>query len=116
VTTLKTGNDHRDRDLNKSMESGKYPEIRFDLERVSAAGPAVGDSLPVTLHGTLHIHGVDRAIDAPATVARLTDGTRVHSDFPLDLKDYRIGGLSKMLGLVKMHPDIVVHVDVVFAR
>src|SRR6267142_6924379 len=25
VATLKTGNDRRDRDLNKSMESGKYP-------------------------------------------------------------------------------------------
>jgi hypothetical protein len=28
------------------------------------------------------------------------------------LKDFRIGGLSKMLGVLKMYPDIEVHVDV----
>jgi hypothetical protein len=38
----------------------------------------------------------------------------VRSAFPLNLKDYKIGGLSKMLGLFKMYPDIVVHVDVSF--
>jgi hypothetical protein len=34
---------------------------------------------------------------------------------PLNLKDYKIGGLSKGLGLFKMHEEIVVHVDLVFA-
>jgi hypothetical protein len=32
----------------------------------------------------------------------------------VNLKDYRIGGLSKALGILKMHEDIVVHVDVSF--
>ena len=35
--------------------------------------------------------------------------------FPLNLKDYRIGGLSKLLGVLKMYEDIEVHVDVLFA-
>jgi polyisoprenoid-binding protein YceI len=39
VSTLKTGNDRRDRDLNKSMESEKYPAIRFELTRVVLGGP-----------------------------------------------------------------------------
>jgi hypothetical protein len=30
-------------------------------------------------------------------------------------KDYEIGGLSKMLGMIKMHEDIEVHVDLRFA-
>jgi hypothetical protein len=39
----------------------------------------------------------------------------VRSDFPLNLKDYRIGGLSKMLGMLKMSEEIEVHVDLTFA-
>src|SRR5215212_7425435 len=38
VGTLTTGNQRRDRDLNKSMESGKYPTIRFELASVTAPG------------------------------------------------------------------------------
>src|SRR5918994_827285 len=38
VKTLKTGNGKRDKDLNKSMESEKYPVLRFDLARVSRTG------------------------------------------------------------------------------
>ena len=38
VQTLKTGDGKRDKDLNKSMESGKYPTIRFDLIGVTPKG------------------------------------------------------------------------------
>jgi hypothetical protein len=38
----------------------------------------------------------------------------VRTDFPLNLKDYRIGGLSKLLGMLKMYEDIQVHGDIVF--
>src|SRR4051794_33085033 len=47
VSTLKTGNDHRDRDLNKSMETGKYPTMRFDLKHVTRH-EGTADSIPVT--------------------------------------------------------------------
>ena len=39
---------------------------------------------------------------------------RLKTDFPLNLEDYDIGGLSKMLGMLKMNKKITVHVDVVF--
>ena len=38
VKTLDTDNDRRDRDLNKSMESDKFPTIRFELTEAVAAG------------------------------------------------------------------------------
>jgi polyisoprenoid-binding protein YceI len=114
VNTLKTGNDHRDRDLNnKSMESDKYPVIRFELEQVQPGeGPA--DSMAATLHGRMLIHGETREVALPSILSFSPDGVRVRSTFPLNLKDYKIGGLSRALGLFKMYPDIVVHVDVSF--
>lgn len=113
VNTLKTGNGKRDKDLNKSMESDKFPVLRFELARVTRTG-GTPDSLGVVLHGTLAIHGVTREVDLPGTVQLSPSAARVRTDFPLNLKDYRIGGLSKMLGMLKMYEDIKVHSDLVF--
>jgi len=113
VQTLRTGDEKRDKDLNKSMESERYPVIRFDLARLDPTG-GTGDSIHVLMHGTLLIHGVRRNVELPGTIRFEGSRARVRSDFPLNLKDYRIGGLSKLLGLLKMYEDIEVHVDVVF--
>ena len=112
VRSLKTGDRRRDKDLNKSMETNRYPKLRFDLTRITAK--QAGDSIPVTLHGTLDIHGVTRRVDLPGTIQFHGANARVRSDFPLNLKEYGIGGLSKMFGLLKMHENIEVHVDLVF--
>jgi hypothetical protein len=57
---------------------------------------------------------VTQKVDLPGTVAFEGSKARVRSEFPLSLKHYRIGGLSKMLGVLKMYDDIEVHVDLVF--
>lgn len=115
VRSLKTGDGKRDRDLNKSMESEKYPVLRFDLVKVARTGGA-GDNIGVILHGALRIHGVSRDVELPGTLQFRGQNVRVRSDFPLNLKDYRIGGLSKLLGMLKMYEDIEVHVDLVFRQ
>ena len=43
------------------------------------------------------------------------DALRLRSDFPLDLGDYEIGGLTRMLGMLRMQEGIEVHVDLRFA-
>jgi polyisoprenoid-binding protein YceI len=113
VRTLATGNRRRDRDLNKSMESGKYPTIRFELTHVAGA-TAGGDSLDLILHGRFIIHGVTREATVPASVAFRAEGIRVRGATRLNLKDYKIGGLSKGLGLFRMHEEILVHLDLLF--
>ena len=67
VRTLKTGNGKRDKDLNKSMESSKYPNIRFELSGITPRG-GTADSVAAMLHGALVIHGVTRKVDLPATI------------------------------------------------
>lgn len=113
VQTLKTGNGRRDRDLNKSMESDKYPTLRFELTGVTRRDGSA-DSVGVMLQGRLQIHGVTREVEMPASVQFTGTAARVRTDFPLNLKDYRIGGLSKLLGMLKMYEDIEVHADLMF--
>lgn len=113
VQTLVTGNDHRDRDLNSSMESTKYPNIRFDLKTVRVTQEH-GDSSSVVLGGDFTIHGVVQAVELNAVVLRRADAVEVRASAPLNLKDYKIGGLKKMLGILSMDENITVHVDVTF--
>jgi polyisoprenoid-binding protein YceI len=114
VSTLVTGNGHRDKDLNKSLESDRYPTIRFDLTGVTP-GAERGDTVDVVLQGRFTIHGVTREASIPATVVTQPDAIRVRGATPLNLKDYQIGGLSKALGMLKMDDKIVVHLDLRFA-
>ena len=113
VAALKTGNGKRDKDLNKSMESKKYPTMRFDLTGVNRTGGS-DDNGGVILRGVLELHGVSRPVELPGTIRLSGSDARVHTDFPVHLKDYRIGGLSKLLGVLKMHEDITVHADLLF--
>ena len=114
VSTLVTGNGRRDKDLNKSLQSDLYPAIRFDLTGVTA-GADRGDTADVVLEGRFSIHGVTREASIPATVVMQSDAIRVRGETPLSLKDYKIEGLSKLMGMLRMYDEIVVHLDVRFA-
>jgi polyisoprenoid-binding protein YceI len=115
VSTLLTGNGHRDKDLNKSLESNLYPTIRFDLTGVTP-GAERGDTVDVVLQGRFNIHGVTREASIPAAVVSQPGVIRVRGDTPLSLKDYKIQGLSKLLGTLKMYDKIVLHLDLRFGR
>jgi polyisoprenoid-binding protein YceI len=114
VRSLETGDRKRDRDLNKSMESDEHPTMRFELTGVTPEQVAA-DSAAVTLNGTLRLHGVTREVRIPARLQLDGDHLRLRGDFPVDLGDYEIGGLSKMLGMLRMQEGIEVRVDLTFA-
>jgi polyisoprenoid-binding protein YceI len=113
VNTIKTGKDKRDRDMNKSMESDQYPMIRFELDSVTP-GSLSGDTTAVMLHGKFVIHGVTRPSDLAGKVLLTQAEAHLWAGTPMNLKDYKIGGLSKALGFLKMHENIEVHIDVTF--
>ena len=113
VATLKTGNGLRDKDLLKAMDADSFPTLRFELQGVSEQHQAA-DSAVVALSGQMTLHGVTRDVSIPALVRFGEEGVRITATFPLNVRDYGVTRLSKMLGAFKMNPDIVVHVDVVF--
>ena len=112
-TTLKTGNGLRDKDMMKALDADSVPVMRFELQGVSEQHQAA-DSSVVTLSGQMTLHGVTRDVAVPALIRFGKDGIQVTSTFPLNVRDYGVTRLSRMMGAFKMNPDIVVHVDVVF--
>lgn len=113
--SLMTGNGKRDRDMYKSLAVEEHPTIRFELDAV-APGGMDGDSVPVTLRGRFTIHGVTNSHAVPGWAWLGERTVRFRGRLPMNLKDYGIGGLSKMLGLLKMDEQIVVRIDVTFSR
>jgi polyisoprenoid-binding protein YceI len=113
AAALTTGNGKRDRDQWSSLQVDSFPFIRYDLDSVTV-GAVHGDTLSVVLRGHFAIHGVRRAVDLPSQLLLTPTSAHLISTTPLDLKDYRIGGLTKMLGALRMNPNIVVHIDVTF--
>jgi polyisoprenoid-binding protein YceI len=75
ATSAQTGNPRRDSKMHeKILESGRYPDILFDVDRVSGRVNRVGHS-ELELHGTLDFHGTLHPIALP-TVAT-SDGSKV---------------------------------------
>ena len=118
VATLDTHNERRDRDLRASMEVDRYPTMRFDLDSAVTVSSRQDASatFDVLLHGRLAIHGVTRVVELPAAVSRRGDTLHVNTVFPLDVTDYRVGGLKKLFGILRMRRQIEVRADLRFVR
>lgn len=75
ATSARTGNGRRDRKMHeKILESRRFPDIVFDVQRVSGNINRTGSS-DLQLHGYLDFHGDRRFIALP--VLAKTEGNRV---------------------------------------
>jgi polyisoprenoid-binding protein YceI len=115
IATLSTGNGLRDRDLRATMDVAKYPTMRFELAGVTVGSPAAAsDTVTGTLRGALTIHGVTRDVAIHATLIAAADTIDVSGAFPVDLADYKVGGLSRLFGTLRVRRDIEVRFRVRF--
>ncbi len=115
VATLSTGNGLRDRDLRSTMDVAKYPTMRFELAGVTIENPAAAsDTVTGALRGALTIHGVTRDVAIPATLIRAANTVDVSGAFPVDLGDYKVSGLTKLFGTLRVQRKIDVRFRVRF--
>lgn len=83
ATSATTGNSRRDGKMHeKVLESQRFPDMVFTVERISGAMKETGRS-DVQLHGVLEMHGTRRPIALPATA--IVDGDRVTAKGSLDI-------------------------------
>jgi polyisoprenoid-binding protein YceI len=106
--TLDTGNKDRDQDMHETtLESAKYPEVRFVLTSVAMKTPGAlsGD---LTMRGTIEIHGVKREVEIPA-VGELREDGYLHGkgQFKALLTDFGMTPPTK-LGFIKVRDEIVI--------
>jgi polyisoprenoid-binding protein YceI len=114
ITTLSTGNRLRDRDLRATMDVANYPTMRFELAGVTVGSPAASDTVTGALRGALTIHGVTRDVAILATLIAAGDTIDVSGAFPVDLADYKVGGLTRLFGTLRVQRKIDVRFRVRF--
>jgi polyisoprenoid-binding protein YceI len=91
TASINTGNESRDKDLRSNptlFDVAKYPEMKFQSERVEKRGEQW------VAIGTLTIKDVSRKVELPFTVAKIEtpQGTRlgVTSEFKLNRQEYGV--------------------------
>ena len=72
------------------LESDTYPEARFEGKITDSLPLDQAGSFPVTVAGTLHIHGVSRPYSGPATICLSADSLNAQTVFKVRLADYDI--------------------------
>ena len=86
VNTINTGIDMRDKDLKEAkwFDVSKYPTINFKSTSVTATN----------VTGNLTIKGVTKQISFPFSVTPVASGYRFEGAFPLNRRDFGVGGGS----------------------
>lgn len=103
VRSLKTGDHTRDRDMWKVFEQERFPDIRFEIERVETSFPTVSEQTDVllTIHGKLTIHGVTRSMTFPGRI-RLREGKLwVRGENRIKMSDFGIAPPRRLMLKVK---------------
>lgn len=85
AASAETGNGSRDRDMHaKILESARYPEIVWRIDRVSGFPRGEAKSAHVTLEGSLTIHGASHPFSVAAEIA-VGAGRRVTASAALEI-------------------------------
>jgi len=105
---LKSGNVLYDREIERRLETRKYPRIRGEVRGMRALDSGAG----YRMQGELSLHGATRAVEGDVTMRRVDESTiEVEGEQIFDIRDF---GLEppKIL-MLRVYPEIKVHIHVV---
>ena len=97
---LVTGKDARDEALRRWLESAAHPEAEFILDQLEPGPGGPGGWLA---KGRLHLHGVERGLWFPVTVAAEGAERVISGEATLDTRAHGLP-VIRMLGLLKVDP------------
>lgn len=116
LAALATGTRWADRALRASLDVERYPRMHFTLRGATVVSASLGgqDVTTLLLHGALTLRGVTRRVELPATITRSAAISRVTSSFSIDVDDYGVVALTRLFGLARVQPRILVRANLWF--
>lgn len=99
VATIKSDQSIRDTQMNRLMDTGKFPSATFTLKRPIALGaiPADGVTKKYTATGDLTLHGTTKSVTFPID-AKITNGRiGVLGNIPVTFADYGLDNPSNAI-------------------
>lgn len=97
---LATGKDARDEAMRRWLESAAYPEVEFILDQLEPGRDGEAGRLA---KGRLRLHGVERGLWFPVTVAAAGAERVISGEATLDTREHGLP-VIRMLGLLKVDP------------
>jgi polyisoprenoid-binding protein YceI len=97
---LATGKDARDAAMQRWLESAAHPEAEFTLDQLQQGSEGVAGWLA---KGRLRLHGVERGLWFPVTVAAEGPERVIAGEATLDTREHGLP-VIRMLGLLKVDP------------
>ena len=109
ATSGDSGDHGRDKKMHKDvLESAKYPEIRFTVQRYQGTLPPSGTA-PAQLTGTLTLHGGDHPMTVTAPVAISNGHATADVHFVVPYEQWGMKNPSLLFLRVSDKVEIVVH-------
>jgi polyisoprenoid-binding protein YceI len=93
---MRTENRRRDRRMRAILETGRYPDIVFELHQFTGdlSRIATGETFPVQIAGDLTVHGRTAPVQLPVDVYVFADHIEIAGSFPLYWKTYGLADPS----------------------
>lgn len=90
LATVKTGIDARDRDMQETIETDRFPFAEFYGTLVTPFDSSTTEPQPVAVEGDFAVHGVSRAVRITGVLQREGSDLRVTAEWELNIEDYDI--------------------------
>ena len=119
VKKIKNENDGLTKNMYKTLEPDKWPEINFALDMIKLSREAQKEEIiNADIHGALTIKGETRDISMPVEITGLenADTLNVSGSYLLLLSDFEIKRPSFFLGTLKVGDEIDISFDLRFVR
>lgn len=90
LTTLDSGLDKRDRDMQEVLNTDKYPFAEFYGNLISDFDPTLMDTQQVIVKGDFTIHGIKRKAEISGKLTPSEKGLHLYAKWILRLEDHEI--------------------------
>jgi len=94
LAAVKTGRADRDSDMDRWLQTGKYPQVIFELTSVER-----GPDGALSARGRLQLHGQLRRIAFPVKITAGPGGVTIDGTAALDTREYGLPVIRKFLVL-----------------
>lgn len=113
VAGLKSGESGLDKNMRKSMDAEKFPDVLYKLGKYELAKPTAAGAVAAKTTGELTIAGRTKTVTMDVEFTLGAGAPEVKGSCTLNMSDFGIKPPSLMLGAIKVRDPVTIRFDLV---
>lgn len=113
VAGLKSGENGLDKNMRKTMEADKFPDVLYKLGKYDLSKPNEAGTVTAKTTGELTIAGKTQPVTIDVAFKLGAGAPEVTGSYTLNMSDYGIKPPTLMLGAIKVRDPVTVRFDLV---